>query len=139
MKIDFQALATSTIIMLLCLLIILMYPQSNFKYVTEDSIVAKYLYNFDTFKTKCGSDSMGRVIDCVDTLYQRRIRNGTKLYEGRIYVYEKNETRNVIHRLVKCLDTDCNRSIFIGDNNYIADKIVNRSQIIGYVYQIRFG
>jgi len=83
------------------------------------------------------SNSMGVTVDSWDTVRGIDIADDNyKLYEGHIYVYKKNQTR-IIHRLIKCLDPDCNESVFSGDANRIGE-LVNKSQISYRVSSINF-
>ncbi len=85
----------------------------------------------------CDSQSMGITFNCKDNLFSDFINDDSVLVEGDIYVYQIDE-RIIVHRLVKCLDDNCNRSVFKGDANYAADKIVERSQIISKVYGVEY-
>lgn len=78
----------------------------------------------------CGSDSMGVEYNCGQKIVGEEIKPGDKLYPGMVYVYQKNETLTVIHRLVLCLDEDCNMTVFKGDNNRVADPVVSRDKIL---------
>jgi hypothetical protein len=76
----------------------------------------------------CNSNSMGLTLPCNTVLYSDVVHPNESLRPGRIYIYQgKNQT--IVHRLVFCLDLDCNVSIFKGDNNRIGEE-VNRSQVL---------
>lgn len=79
----------------------------------------------------CKSNSMGLTIKCGDKIYGEYIEKDEVLVPGDIYVYDKSEngTAQVVHRLVLCLDDDCNSTVFKGDNNVVAE-VVNRSDIL---------
>ncbi len=85
----------------------------------------------------CDSQSMGLSLNCKDSLFTELVTENSMLIEGDIYIYTKNE-KIIVHRLVKCLDDQCNRSIFKGDNNYVADDIVEKSKIFARVYGLEF-
>lgn len=100
------------------------------------------LANYD-YKTNigCDTDSMGLTVGCHDIAFGNKVDQDDRLYPGYIYVYNgtnsSNDTIHVIHRLVYCLDDDCNVSIFKGDNNFVAE-IVNRSDILYSVDAVRY-
>jgi len=83
-------------------------------------------YDHITF-INCSSDSMGLMYRCND-LVKLKDYEGEPLIEGDVYVYQMGNT-SVIHRLVKCVDSDCNLSVFKGDNN-AGGEFVNKSDII---------
>lgn len=85
----------------------------------------------------CETQSMGLTLNCKDNLFTELITESSVLIEGDIYIYNRNG-QTIVHRLVKCLDNQCNQSIFKGDNNYVADDIVEKSQIFAKVYGIEF-
>lgn len=89
---------------------------------TTETVQGKYL------KISNMSDSMGLSISYPDEAIGEKIKETDMLQEGNIYVYNSNNTY-IIHRLIKCLDNDCNVTIFKGDNNKVGE-IVNKSQII---------
>lgn len=89
--------------------------------------------------TKCGSDSMGLIFDCNDTIYTRPVTYDTILKKGTIYIYQKGSGKQIIHRFMKCFDEFCTKLIFKGDNNRYADGLINRSQVLQEVIQVRFG
>jgi hypothetical protein len=84
----------------------------------------------------CDSNSMGLTINCDDIAYISLLKEGETLYPGYLYSYKK-KNYNVLHRLVYCLDSDCNMSIFKGDNNAVGEK-VNRSMINGRVVSVKY-
>lgn len=92
--------------------------------------------SFLTSKINCKSDSMGLVMNCMDTIYSVKVYEKTKLKLGRIYIYESGN-HTVVHRLVLDCSKGCYGYVFKGDNNYVAE-VVNRSQIIRKVYQVGF-
>jgi len=107
------------------------------------TMLSSYFYNpnytitdtYDHYVVACSSNSMGQVIDCDDLVY---IEPVGKLKLGDIYVYyNEDKNSNVTHRLVYCLDKDCNQTIFKGDNNKVAE-LVNKSQILGRVKEVKY-
>lgn len=83
------------------------------------------------FNISCETNSMGQTFTCDDIVYGKHITDQTRVYEGKIYAYRDWEEVNesyIAHRLVLCLDADCNVSVFKGDNNRIGE-LVNRSYI----------
>lgn len=90
--------------------------------------------------TSCASDSMGFGMRCQDTVEVQDFNSTlTKPVPGEIYIYKKeNGNGTTIHRLVLCLDTDCNFTVFKGDNNRVAE-LVNRSAIIKKATGITWG
>lgn len=99
------------------------------KIMVEEFYLGNYEYQSSI---SCKSDSMGLTIDCKDTAFGNKVEKDDKLYPGYIYVYKstnETDTRHIIHRLVYCLDEDCNQTVFKGDNNPVAE-IVNRSDIL---------
>ena len=87
----------------------------------------------------CDSQSMGLLLDCEDTVFSRILDDEEKLKEGKIYKYRNTKGYYIIHRLVKCLDENCETLVFKGDNNFIADNIIQRSEVEHEVVQIRYG
>jgi len=104
---------------------------SNF--ILSDNLVFKS----SKIKTSCATDSMGLVIDCKNKVDVEPYRNET-LKEGNIYIYKSGKNSSTIHRLVYCLDSSCNWSIFKGDNNY-KGEMIQKSQILykvkGIIYE----
>ena len=88
---------------------------------------------------ECTSQSMGLLFNCRDTIYSRLLDENSTLTEGKIYKYQNEKGYLIVHRLVKCLDETCQKLIFKGDNNYIADKIIDRNSVVEEVVQVRFG
>lgn len=88
-------------------------------------------------KIKCGSDSMGLIVDCKDTVYSKLLESNESLKVGSMYIY-KDGKREVIHRLVKDCSVGCFGYIFKGDNNYRADNVIKRSDIVREVVQIGY-
>ena len=82
----------------------------------------------------CGSNSMGLVLNCKDTVY---LKEEKRLREGELYVYEKGNI-TVVHRLIKDCTRGCFGLIFKGDNNLKPDKIVNKSQILGRIVRVDY-
>ena len=95
------------------------------------TINSDYLMNIS-----CASDSMGLIVPCKSKLVSEDYNNES-LKLGQIYIY-KFEDKWISHRLVACVDKDCNVTVFKGDNNEIAE-FVNKSQIGYYVKGINYG
>ena len=95
--------------------------------------------NYDTTNTVgCGSDSMGLTLQCNDKLYLHTLSPQEALTPGSIYIYNNSKHNNtVVHRLILCLDTDCNATIFKGDNNKIGEQ-VHRKDILYKVVQTQY-
>ena len=94
--------------------------------------------NVEVISMGCGSDSMGLMLNCGDRIIKRKLNETEKLKEGKIYTYSKGK-QSIIHRLVFCIDDNCTKAIFKGDNNKKADKIVERSQIEYEVLGVNYG
>jgi hypothetical protein len=96
------------------------------------------LQKYDSIsRVGCKSDSMGLSLDCNDRLYMRNLKKNHTFTVGDIYIYQ-DEDSVVVHRLVKCLDDGCNKLIFKGDNNHVADPIINRSDVVSKVVQVEY-
>ena len=122
------ALATSAVFCL-ALGIIESKPEIISDYVdTGDFLDHKYDV---VSKISCGSDSMGLSFKCSDVVYSRKVLINETMIPGEVYIYtdpDPNKTNKIIHRLAVCLDENCSRMVFRGDNNAVGE-IVNRSQI----------
>lgn len=96
------------------------------------------LSTFDKYLTMgCNSsDSMGLVINCNDRLYLTNVSRYPNLQIGSIYIYRSGNI-TIVHRLVKCVDKDCNVTIFKGDNNPVAE-FINKSQILYKVEMVYY-
>lgn len=72
----------------------------------------------------------------------RVLESNDTLYLGRIYIYRKNESSLIVHRLVGVYNTsDFDQEliyVFMGDNNEIVDKPIKRDQIIEEVLGVNF-
>ena len=88
------------------------------------------------YKLGCSSDSMGLSLNCGDVQYSNFVNSSSYLETGEIYVY-KRDNKSIVHRLVYCLDSDCNSTIFKGDNNEVAE-LVNRSEIVAKVVMVEY-
>lgn len=97
--------------------------------------VDNVIENKKVFNIGCGSDSMGVLLNCGDKVLAVPL-TGVPL-EGNIYIYRKNSTNTIIHRLVYCLDDNCTESIFKGDNNLRGEK-VHRDNITHLVKEIHY-
>ena len=88
-------------------------------------------------KVQCGSDSMGLTFGCGDLLYYRDVKKNEELVPGDIYIYRKDDGNKTVHRLVECVDIDCNLTVFKGDNNAVGE-LVNRSNVIQKIESVRY-
>lgn len=86
---------------------------------------------------KCSSHSMRPTFDCYDDIYTRKVSDDEILTIGKIYIYEiEEEDKRNIHRLIGCADEECTKLIFKGDNNLIADPIIDRSAVRDVVTKV---
>ena len=107
----------------------------GFGILVKHEIDRVYGFSYDAYGTISNeTDSMGLTIDPHDKMYYSKEFD---VLPGRIYVYNKSDNW-IVHRLVYCLDDDCNQSVFKGDNNYIGE-LVNKSNIIYKVEGISYG
>jgi len=90
-----------------------------------------------SIRVKCGSDSMGLTFGCGDLLYYRDIKKNEKLTPGDIYIYRKDNDTKVVHRLIECVDIDCNLTVFKGDNCAVGE-LVERNQVIQKIESVRY-
>ena len=94
-----------------------------------------------TSRIACGSDSMGMDFGCNDKVYWRHILNQGEIYEpGEIYIFDTpyyNDT-TTIHRLVKDCREGCFGLIFKGDNNLVADPVINESDVLYKVVMVEY-
>ena len=68
-------------------------------------------FDYDFINTvSCNTNSMGLTMNCNDRLFVSMVDEGGELYLGRIYVYNDGN-KSIVHRLVVCVDSDCNVSI----------------------------
>lgn len=90
---------------------------------------------------ECPSDSMGSTIRCDDyLLVSNRTKHGYPLVEGRVYVFNNTYSDTLVaHRLVACLDENCTRLVFKGDNNDRADPFVRREDVQYEVLGVMYG
>lgn len=86
-----------------------------------------------TVNPSCKTNSMGLTINCNDKLYLKKFKGD--LRKGGIYIYRKNESTTVVHRLIGCVDYECNTTIFKGDNTLMGE-LVNKTQILYRVEMI---
>lgn len=85
----------------------------------------------------CGTDSMGLTLNCNDILYEQNVYNNTKLIPGSIYTYMTDKNASIVHRMIMCLDENCNITVFKGDNNEVGE-IVPRQWINGKVVMVEY-
>jgi len=90
----------------------------------------------EIFRINCSSDSMGLILNCNDKVTTKKIGD-EKLSPGKIYIYKNEKNQNVIHRLVFCVDIDCNVSVFKGDNNLVGEQVL-RENITHEVKEIKY-
>jgi hypothetical protein len=89
-------------------------------------------------RVECATASMEPSLECNDVLYKMRVKKDDPVYPGEVYTYNRGNN-SIVHRLVKCLD-NCTRLVFKGDNNDVADDIVDRSKARLYkVEKVRYG
>lgn len=88
----------------------------------------------------CSSDSMGLSLNCNDRLYLLEDLEDHDYTVGSIFVFKSpyNEGGRTVHRLIMCLDPDCNEMIFKGDNSRVADPIINKEDVIGKVVMKKY-
>jgi len=88
-------------------------------------------------KVSCGSDSMGLTFGCGDLLYYRDVKKNEELMPGDIYIYRKDNDTKVVHRLIECVDIDCNLTVFKGDNNAVGE-LVERKDVLRKIESVRY-
>ncbi len=93
-------------------------------------------YTEKVLKVGCDSNSMGLTINCDDKLYVDAVKSDEELFLGTIYGF-RFDNKTFVHRLVQCVDIDCNLTVFKGDNNLVAE-FVNRSDIVYRVETVRY-
>ncbi len=85
----------------------------------------------------CGSGSMGLMLDCNDQALLREVTLGSNLSVGHVYTYTSGN-ESIIHRYLGCVNPDCSRLFFRGDNNKVGEY-VNRSlvtyELVGVYYE----
>lgn len=103
----------------------------------EPRIIKTFGFSQDAIEINigCKTNSMHPTLKCGDKLILRNVSDKEKLIASEIYIYRYNNTKTIIHRLIKCLKDSC---IFKGDNNLYADKIVNRSNVLYKLIGVRF-
>lgn len=91
-------------------------------------------------RISCKTNSMGLLTDCNSKAQVRELQEDEKLKLGSIYIFKKpsNQSKLIIHRLVGCVDENCTKLIFKGDNNKVIDEFVNRSQVLYFVEGIKY-
>lgn len=77
------------------------------------------------FRMSCDSNSMGLTLNCNDQVIAKKFNENLKL--GEIYVYKGENNSNVVHRLVYCIDPNCNETVFKGDNNLYGEKVLKEN------------
>lgn len=118
--------------------------KTNYFIISENQTVNETGSKTYNAPLSCETNSMGLTITCGMMDVYSDVRPNETLHVGRIYSYKTEEFMNIncerntqfgcgtydhiIHRLVACLDDDCNRTVFKGDNNPTAE-IVNRDRI----------
>lgn len=105
--------------------------------IAQDLSASFDVVNYDYIsRVGCSSNSMGTTFHCGDILYKAEVDAVDNLTIGSIYVYQFGNI-TVVHRLVQCVDEDCNLTVFKGDNNYKAE-FVNRSDILYKVVRVEY-
>jgi len=89
-------------------------------------------------KVNCSSNSMGLGIRCNDRVYSNKVNNDDELFEGNIYAFKNSDNNTVVHRLVKDCTNGCYGYIFKGDNNLVADKVINKSDIKYKIISVKY-
>jgi len=91
-------------------------------------------------KISCETNSMGLLTDCNSKAQVKELEENKKLKLGNIYIFKKpsNTSTLIMHRLVGCVDENCTKLIFKGDNNKVIDDFVNRSEVLYYVEGIKY-
>jgi len=88
-------------------------------------------------RVQCGSDSMGLTFGCNDLLYYTEVKKDEELVPGDIYIYRKDDDSKVVHRLIECIDIDCNLTVFKGDNNAVGE-FVERKDVLQKIESVRY-
>ena len=126
------------IILWICLLSIGFFSALLFKAVLIVDVESVELTKLDgSVKVECGSDSMGLTFGCNDLLYYRDVGKNEKLVPGDIYIYRKDDDNKVVHRLIECVDIDCNLTVFKGDNNAVGE-LVERDNVLQKIESVRY-
>jgi len=95
---------------------------------TSNTAVVRHIFKQETLLTtpSC-TGSMEPTIRCGTSVEIMHYR-GEELIIGSIYVFERDGGL-IMHRLVGCVDIDCDRLIFKGDATWRVDPVVNRSDV----------
>ena len=126
------------IILWICFLGIGFFSALLFKAVLIVDVESVELTKLDgSVKVECGSDSMGLTFGCNDLLYYRDVGKNEKLVPGDIYIYRKDDDNKVVHRLIECVDIDCNLTVFKGDNNAVGE-LVERNNVLQKIESVRY-
>ena len=88
-------------------------------------------------RVQCGSDSMGLTFRCGDLLYYTDVKKDEELVPGNIYIYRKEDGGKVVHRLIECVDVDCELTVFKGDNNAVGE-LVERNNVLQKIESVRY-
>lgn len=90
-----------------------------------------YRVNYDSYGYVVGTGSMLPFIDKGDMLFYREVSDNELLWNGEIYVYQKQENVTVLHRLIaQYIGEDGEKYlIFKGDNNIQSDQPILRSAV----------
>ena len=88
-------------------------------------------------RVQCGSDSMGLTFGCGDLLYYTDVKKDEELVPGNIYIYRKEDGGKVVHRLIECVDVDCELTVFKGDNNAVGE-LVERNNVLQKIESVRY-
>lgn len=109
--------------------------QTHFMFQSKPLQMIQYDY---ANELSCESHSMGLTIPCGSVALQQKVNNAEQIEPGQIYVYEMpNATKQVVHRLVACVDNDCNMTVFKGDANKIAE-LIPREWIVSRVVMLQY-
>jgi len=126
------------VILWICLLSFGFFLALLFKAVLIVDVASVELTKLDgSIKVECGSDSMGLTFGCNDLLYYRDVKKGEILVPGDIYIYRKDDDNKVVHRLIECVDIDCELTVFKGDNNAVGE-LVERKNVLQKIESVRY-
>jgi len=91
-----------------------------------------------TSLVSCETNSMSPAFDCGNKLLEKSISLEEPLQVGSVYVYNGSDGL-VFHRFIACMNENCSKLLFKGDNNLYPDKIITRNHIesivVGVLYE----
>lgn len=77
----------------------------------------------------CTSNSMGPLMQCGSRLY---LTKSFTMDPGGVYTFMRGN-QSIAHRLIACLDTECQELLFKGDANSMADEVVSLKDVTAKV------